>query len=269
MTRDGSGRFAGQTALVIGASSGIGKAIARRLVEDGANVVAAARRVNLLNAMEQELGAALRGVRCDVLEEADVARAIEDTARHFGALDMTFNVAGGARIGTIVDGSTADWDAVIQLTLRGAYLGIKHSARWMITNGRSGAIVNISSLNQQVPFYGASSYSTAKAGLGMLTQNAALELARHKIRVNALLPGLTSTPATEIISSASDINRAYIERIPMGRAANPAEIAAAAVFLASTDASYITGASLIADGGWATTGYPDSSKWLSRWNPDA
>lgn len=269
MAHNGSSGFSGQTALVIGASSGIGAAIARRLVEYGANVVAAARRTNLLKAMEDELGATLRGVRCDVLEEADVAQTIDETVRHFGGLDMTFNVAGGARIGTIVDGSTEDWDAVIRLTLRSAYLGIKHSARWMIANGRAGAIVNISSLNQQVPFFGASSYSTAKAGLGMLTQNAALELARHRIRVNALLPGLTATPATGIISSAPDINQAYMQRIPMGRAAHAAEIAAAAMFLASADASYITGASLLADGGWATTGYPDSSQWISRWSPDA
>ena len=111
--------------------------------------------------------------------------------------------------------------------------------------------------------------TTAKAGLGMLTQNAALELARHKIRVNALLPGLTETPATGIISGDREVNDLYMERIPMGRAADAAEIAAASVFLASADASYITGASLIADGGWATTGYPDSSKWVGRWMPPA
>jgi NAD(P)-dependent dehydrogenase (short-subunit alcohol dehydrogenase family) len=268
MMHETSARFTGQTALVIGASSGIGKAIARRLVQDGANVVAAARRIERLKAMEVDFGPTLHGVHCDVLEEADVVRTIEETARHFGGLDIVFNVAGAARIGTIVDGSTDDWDAVMSLTLRSAYLGVKHAARWMIANGRPGAIVNISSLNQQVPFYGASSYATAKAGVGMLTQNAALELARHRIRVNALLPGLTSTPATGIISAFSDINQAYLERIPMGRAADPAEIAAAAVFLASADASYITGASVLADGGWSTTGYPDSSKWISRWRPD-
>lgn len=265
-TAHGSG-LRGKTALVIGASSGIGNAIARRLIEEGAYVVAAARRVALLTAMEQELGATLHGVRCDVLEESDVAQTVDETVRHFGALDMTFNVAGAARIGTIVDGSTEDWDAVIRLSLRSVYLGIKHSAKWMIANRHSGSIVNISSLNQQVPFYGAASYSTAKAAVGMLTQNAALELARHRIRVNALLPGLTSTPATDVISAAADINQAYIERIPMGRAAEASEIAAAAVFLASADASYITGASLLADGGWATTGYPDSSKWIARWTP--
>jgi NAD(P)-dependent dehydrogenase (short-subunit alcohol dehydrogenase family) len=262
-----SDRFSGKTALVIGASSGIGEAIARRLIDDGANVVAAARRIERLKAMEHELGGRLRGVRCDVLEEADVVRTVDETVQHFHGLDMMFNVAGGARLGTIVDGATADWDAVIRLTLRSAYLGIKYAARWMIANGRAGAIVNISSLNQMVPFYGAASYSTAKAGVGMLTQNAALELARHRIRVNALLPGLTSTPATGIISAAPDINTAYLQRIPMARAADAAEIAAAAVFLASADASYITGASLLADGGWATTGYPDSSQWLGRWTP--
>lgn len=267
MTTTSSKRLAGQTALVIGASSGIGEAIARRLVAEGANVVAAARRVPLLEALAKELGPTLHAVRCDVLEEADVVRAVEETVRHFGALDITFNVAGAARIGTIVDGSTDDWDAVIRLTLRSAYLGVKHSARWMIANGRPGAIVNISSLNQQVAFYGASSYSTAKAGVGMLTQNSALELARHRIRVNALLPGLTATPATGVISAADDINQAYLERIPMGRVAEASEIAAAAVFLGSSEASYITGASLIVDGGWATTGYPDSSKWISRWMP--
>ncbi len=269
MNARASNRFDGRSALVIGASSGIGAAIARRLVEDGANVVIAARRLELLKAMEQEWGGTVHAVRCDVLREPDVEAAVAAAVRQFGAVDMTFNVAGGARIGTIVESSTEDWDAVIQLTLRSAYLGIKHTARWMIANGRGGSIVNISSLNQQVPFYGAASYSTAKAGLGMLTQNAALELARHNIRVNALLPGLTETPATGIIGAAADINAMYMERIPMGRAADAAEIAAASVFLASADASYITGASLIADGGWATTGYPDSSKWISRWMPSA
>jgi NAD(P)-dependent dehydrogenase (short-subunit alcohol dehydrogenase family) len=267
MSANSRGRFSGRTALVIGASSGIGKAIARRLVEDGANVVAAARRTDLLQAMEAEFGPSLVGMRCDVLQEADVERTVADTAERFGPLDIAFNVAGGARIGTIVDGSTEDWDAVIQLTLRSAYLGIKYQARNMIASGRGGAIVNISSLNQQVPFFAASSYATAKAGLGMLTQNAALELARHRIRVNALLPGLTATPATEIIANATDINAAYMERIPMGREATTAEMAGPAVFLASEEASYITGASLVADGGWALTGYPDSSRWYKRWMP--
>jgi len=269
MNASKAGRLAGRTALVIGASSGIGKAIAERLVVEGAKVVAAARRTELLAAMEAELGAALVGMKCDVLEEADVERSVAATVERFGPLDIAFNVAGGARIGTIVDGSTEDWDAVIDLTLRSAYLGIKYQARNMIASGRGGAIVNISSLNQLVPFYAASSYSTAKAALGMLTQNAALELARHKIRVNALLPGLTATPATEIIAAAPDINAAYMERIPMGREASAAEMAGPAVFLASDDASYITGASLIADGGWALTGYPDSSRWYTRWMPPA
>lgn len=206
-------------------------------------------------------------VACDVNQEADVRRAVEETVQACGRIDILFNVAGAARVGTIVDGSTEDWDAVIRLTLRSAYLGIKYAARQMITTGTGGSIVNVSSLNQIVPFYGAASYATAKAGVGMLTQNAALELARHNIRVNALLPGLTTTEATGIIGEDPEINGLYMDRIPMGRAASSDEMAGAAVFLASEDASYITGASLVADGGWATTGYPDSSRWISRWMP--
>ena len=133
----------------------------------------------------------------------------------------------------------------------------------MIDQGRGGAIVNISSLNQIVPFPGASSYATAKAGVGMLTQNAALELAAHRIRVNAVLPGLTDTPSTTFIRETPPIREAYMQRIPAKRAAQPEEIAAPALFLASELATYITGASLLVDGGWALTGYPDLGPLLS------
>lgn len=127
--------------------------------------------------------------------------------------------------------------------------------------GTGGAIVNISSLNQLVPLYGSASYAAAKAGVGLLTQNAALELARYQIRVNAVLPGVTDTRPTQR-SKVPEIRRAYLERIPLGRIASPEEIARPALFLASQDARYITGVSLIVDGGWALTGYPDASRWL-------
>jgi NAD(P)-dependent dehydrogenase (short-subunit alcohol dehydrogenase family) len=269
MTQNNQGRFNGKVAVVVGATSGIGNAIARRLVAEGCEVIAAGRRVALLRSMEDELGPLLQGIRCDVMVESDVSNLIDQTVSRFGRIDMGFNVAGGARFGTIVDGSTEDWESVVNLTLRSAYWCTKYQAKQMIAERTPGAIVNISSLNQMVPFYGASSYATAKAGLGMLSQNAALELARHSIRVNALLPGLTKTPATEVIADTSDINAAYMERIPLGRAANADEMARPALFLASDDASYITGASLVVDGGWSLTGYPDTSRWLDRWLPSS
>jgi len=254
--------FVGKTAVVTGATSGIGLAIARRLLAEGAQVVALGRNIAQLDALQKEFATRLLVVRADVTNEDDVADSIQRAVRHFGKLDVAFNVAAAARPGTIVDGSTADWNAVIDTCLRSVYLCIKYQAKTMIAQGRGGAIVNVSSLNQIVPFYGASSYATAKAGVGMLTQNAALELAQHSIRVNALLPGLTDTPSTSFIKNSPEINAAYIERIPLRRSATPEEIAAPALFLASDDAVYITGASLLVDGGWALSGYPDMSRWL-------
>jgi NAD(P)-dependent dehydrogenase (short-subunit alcohol dehydrogenase family) len=269
LTQTNLARFKGKNAVVTGATSGIGNAIVRRLLAEGANVVAAGRRETLLQALEKEYQGSVLGVRTDVMVESDVAQLVQQCVARFGSLQIAFNVAGAATIGTIVDGSSEDWESTIDLCLRSVYWSIKYQAKQFIAQGTGGSIVNVSSLNQVVPFYGASSYATAKAGVGMLTQNAALELARHRIRVNALLPGLTETPATGIISATPDINALYMERIPLGRAARSEEMAAPAVFLASEDASYITGASLIVDGGWATTGYPDSSRWLGKWLPPA
>jgi NAD(P)-dependent dehydrogenase (short-subunit alcohol dehydrogenase family) len=260
MTR--MGEIAGKTAVVTGATSGIGNAIARLLVAEGANVVAAGRNVERLAELERELGSAVVGARTDVLIEDDIRAVVATAVERFGRLDLAFNVVGGAgRASAIVDTVTADWEAVIQLTLRSAFLGIEYQAKQMISQGGGGSIVNISSLNQLVPLYGSAAYATAKAGVGMLTKNAALELARHRIRVNAVLPGLTDTRPTQR-SRKPEIRSAYLERIPMGRSAAPAEIALPALFLASEAASYVTGANLIVDGGWALTGYPDASRWF-------
>jgi NAD(P)-dependent dehydrogenase (short-subunit alcohol dehydrogenase family) len=196
------------------------------------------------------------------LIEEDIEALVATAVDTFGALDVAFNVVGGAgRAAPIVDTGRENWEGVIDLTLRSVFYGVKHQARQMIAQGRGGAIVNISSLNQVVPLYGSAGYATAKAGVGMLTQNAALELARHQIRVNAVLPGVTDTRPTQR-SKVPEIRDAYLERIPLGRIASPEEIARPAVFLASDAARYITGVNLIVDGGWALTGYPDASRWL-------
>lgn len=254
--------LAGKTALVTGATSGIGNAIVRSLISAGANVAAAARNPDRLEALQREIGGQVIGIRTDVLSEEDIEALVSRAVEHFGALDLAFNVVGGAgRAGPIVETARESWEGVMDLTLRSVFLGIKHQARRMIAQGAGGAIVNVSSLNQIVPLYGSAGYAAAKAGVGMLTQNAALELARHGIRVNAVLPGVTDTRPSQR-SKVPEIRRAYLERIPLGRVASPDEIARPALFLASEDARYITGVSLIVDGGWALTGYPDASRWL-------
>jgi NAD(P)-dependent dehydrogenase (short-subunit alcohol dehydrogenase family) len=154
----------------------------------------------------------------------------------------------------------ADWDFTVDLCLKGVMFAMKHAAQAMLKQGR-GAMVNIASLNAHVPMHAGAAYSAAKAGVEMLTKNGALELTPSGIRVNAILPGLVQTPLTKRLFDNADIHAAFMERIPQGRAAQPEEIAAPALFLASDDASYVSGASLLVDGAWAVSGYPDMRPW--------
>lgn len=249
-------RFADKTAIVTGAASGIGLAIARQLIAEGASVLGSDINADLLAHVAKEVGGRFTGLASDVTKEASaealVARAVEMSGR----LDLAFNVAGGNRAGYIVDQSEADWDFVIDLCLKGVFLGMKYQARQMMRQG-GGAIVNIASLNAHVPMHAGAAYATAKAGVEMLTKNGALEWADRGIRVNAVLPGLVETPLTRPHFQDPARLEAFKARIPMGRPAQPAEIAGPALFLASAEASYVSGASLLVDGAWAVNGYPD------------
>jgi NAD(P)-dependent dehydrogenase (short-subunit alcohol dehydrogenase family) len=254
-------RFAGKVAVVTGGASGIGEAIARRLLAEGASVVAGDVNTERLGLLAGELGEKFHGVQADVLIEADVERLVAETGR-FGLLDCAFNVAGLGRGGPIIDQSLEDWNFVLGVCLTGVFLAMKHEGKLMAAGGRGGAILNVSSLNSEVPMFGGSSYCTAKAGVAMLTKCGALELAESNIRVNAVSPGLTDTPLTAMTREVPGILDAYNERIPFKRAASPAEIAAAALYLTSDDASYVSGVNLFVDGAWATTGYPDLRPFL-------
>ncbi|MEZ5816923.1 MAG: SDR family NAD(P)-dependent oxidoreductase [Hyphomicrobiaceae bacterium] len=249
-------RFKGKSAIVTGAASGIGLAIARQLVAEGASVVGSDLNGDLLAHVGRELGPGFVGRAGDVTKEADAEALVALASEKHGRLDCAFNVAGGNRAGYIVDQSESDWDFVIDLCLKGVFLGMKHQARQMIRQG-GGAIVNIASLNAHVPMFAGAAYSTAKAGVEMLTRNGALEWADLGIRVNAVLPGLVETPLTRPHFQDPARLDAFKARIPMGRPAQPAEIAGPALFLASPESSYVSGASLLVDGAWATSGYPD------------
>lgn len=261
-------RFAGKAAVVTGGASGIGLAITRRLLAEGARVVAADLAADRLHALEAELGEGFVGLRADVTTESDLEALVAAAVDRFGGLDCAFNVAGGARPGYIVDLAEGDWDFTVDLCLKGVFLGIKHQARQMMAQGRGGAIVNIASLNAHVPMHGGAAYATAKAGVEMLTKNGALEFAASGIRVNAVLPGLVQTPLTRRHFDNPAALAAFIDRIPLGRPAQPAEIAGPALFLASDDASYVSGASLLVDGAWAVSGYPDMRPFRGpvQWN---
>ncbi|PTR24915.1 NAD(P)-dependent dehydrogenase (short-subunit alcohol dehydrogenase family) [Rhodococcus sp. OK519] len=258
-TFDGS-RFAGRVAVVTGAASGIGAAVATRLVGEGASVVGIDVAAEALTLMEKELGERFVGATADVTVEDQVAEAVAVAVERFGALDLAFNVAGAARGGKILDLEESDWDFTVDLVQKGVFLCTKHEARHMVTNGRGGAIVNVASLNAHVPMMGGSPYVTGKAGVEMFGKNAALELSSHGIRVNTVLPGLVDTPLVAGVTGWEPLLNGFLERIPMGRPATPDEIAAPCLYLASDDATYITGASLMVDGGWEISNYPDVMK---------
>ena len=250
-------RHGGKVAVVTGAASGIGAAIARRFVAEGGRVAGGDVNEAALDAMAAELGEGFVAVRCDVTREADVAGLVAAAVVSFGALHVGFNVAGALRPGLIVDLAEEDWDFTVDLCLKGVFLALKHEARQLIEQGSGGAIVNIASLNSRVPMFFGAAYSSAKAGVVMLGQSGALELAEHGIRVTTVSPGLTATPLVAPLTGLPEVNAAFMDRIPLKRAATPEDIAATALFLASDEAAYITAVNLFVDGGWEQSVYPD------------
>lgn len=251
-----------KVAYVTGAASGIGAAIVDLLLAEGAHVVAADLSTDSLEASASGSGGALTVVRTDITDDASVVDSINVAINTHGRIDQLFNVAGAAKFGTIVDGETSDWTDTVALVLTGTYTVTRHAAAIMRANHDGGAIVNVSSLNAHVPMVGGSAYSAAKAGTENFTKSAALELAQYRIRVNAVLPGLVSTPLTADMLSNDDLKQDYLSRIPLGAPATAEEIARPCVFLASDQATYITGTSLVVDGGWEITNYPNLGRYL-------
>jgi NAD(P)-dependent dehydrogenase (short-subunit alcohol dehydrogenase family) len=256
MTHEVKDRYAGKVAVVTGGASGIGEAIVRRLLAEGASVVAGDINDERLDGLGAELGDRFAAVHADVRSEAEVEGLVSAAIERFGGIDAGFNVAGLGVGAPIVDHSEADWRFVLDVCLTGVFLAMKHEGSALAEHG-GGAIVNVASLNSEVPMFGGAAYCTAKAGVAMLSKCGALEMADAGIRVNAISPGLTDTPLTAMVNSVPGVREAYMERIPMKRAATPEDIASAALYLASDDAGYVSGTNLFVDGAWATTGYPD------------
>jgi meso-butanediol dehydrogenase / (S,S)-butanediol dehydrogenase / diacetyl reductase len=243
-------RFGGKVAVVTGAASGIGLAIAKRLLAEGASVIGLDQNPIV------DLGSKFTAMNGDVTKEATAEALVARAVDRFGAVDVAFNVAGGSRPGYMVDLAESDWDFTVDLCLKSVFLGMKHQARQMMRQG-AGSIINIASLNAHVPMHAGSAYVAAKAGVELLSRNGALEFAEFGIRVNAILPGLVQTNLTRRHFDNPEALAAFEQRIPMRRPAQPEEIAAPALYLASDDAAYVNGASLLVDGAWSISGYPD------------
>lgn len=247
-----------KTAIVTGGAMGIGLGIVVRLCEAGANVVIADLDVAAAQKAASTLGDTALAVGVDVSAENQVDKLIEQTVAKFGGIDILVNNAGIYPNERVMKMPVADFDKVISVNLRGAYLCTKKVAEVMIKQGRGGRIVNITSIDALHPsMIGLAHYDASKHGLWGFTKNVALELAPHKIWVNAVAPGGIATPGVQKLQSKAvpagvdmaKVLAAFLEKIPMGRMGEPDDIGRAVLFLASDLASYITGTQLVVDGG--------------------
>ena len=248
------GRLAGRVALVTGGASGIGLATTRRFVADGARVVVGDIDEKALDTVAAELGDTVATLRCDVTVEDDLARLADTAVERFGGLHIAFANAGTATIAPVVDLDLGEWSRVLDVNLTGPMLTIKHAARRM---ERGGSIIATASLNAVQAGNGMGAYCVSKAGVAMLDEVAAIELGPAGIRVNAVGPGLVATTLTQGAFAIPGVVGEYEENTPLGRHAQPDEIAGLVAFLASDEAGFISGSLYLADGGAHTMRYPD------------
>ena len=242
VSMDGIFSLRGRRALVTGASGLLGAHFARTLRDAGAEVVLAARRPEACEALARELSAAL--VALDVRQEASIAAAMAAA----GPLDILVNNAGVAATRPFLEQSAEEWDAVLDVNLRGAFLVGQTVARGMVERGQGGAIVNIASILGMRIIPGVASYTAAKAGLLQLTRQMAVELARHAIRVNAIAPGYIASDINAEFF-ATPAGEAIVRRVPQRRLGQPADLDGALLLLASDAGRHMTGSTITVDGG--------------------
>jgi 3-oxoacyl-[acyl-carrier protein] reductase len=242
-------RLDGKIALVTGASQGIGEAIAKQLAAQGATVVCAARTLSKLQAVADAIinaGGKADVVAADLGDTASVKAAVAATIERHGAIHILVNNAGITRDKLLIQMKEEDWDAVIDTNLKGAYTAIQAATKPMMKQ-RWGRIINIASVVGQMGNPGQANYVAAKAGLIGLTKSVARELASRNITANAVTPGYIETAMTAGL--AGDVKTEFLKQIPLGRMGTGDDIASAVVFLASDEASYITGQVLSVNGG--------------------
>ena len=245
-----------RTAVVIGATSGIGRAIALGLADAGADVVPTGRRAKLAQEAANEIEARGRrslAMTVDVSDEKSIQAVSDAAIEKFGKVDILVNAAGRTTRRPTLDVSDAEWNQILDTNLTGMLRACRVFGRHMIERGY-GRIVNIGSLTSLVALYEVAAYGASKAGVAALTKSLAVEWAPHGVCVNAILPGVFRTALNEGLLDGTERGRELLMRTPMKRFGQPEEVAGAAVFLASEAASFVTGHLLAVDGGFLASG---------------
>jgi NAD(P)-dependent dehydrogenase (short-subunit alcohol dehydrogenase family) len=255
-----------KVAIVTGAARGIGLATAKRLLEEGAKVMMADVDLARLEQSAAELATPerVRTRRVDVAQKAEIDALIAATVQAWGGLDIMVNNAGVAPIADFLDVTEAQFDHVLGINLKGAFFGTQAAGRQMLAQGKGGVIINMSSINSGLANPNVAPYSISKGGMNQVTSTAAVAFAAHGVRVVGVGPGtiMTDMVAGAFVQSAG--NHAILSRTPLGRYGQPDEIAAVVAFLASDDASYITGETIYVDGGRRVLNYVVPVKGESR-----
>jgi NAD(P)-dependent dehydrogenase (short-subunit alcohol dehydrogenase family) len=251
-------KLSGKVAAITGAARGIGKACAKRFLDDGVKVVISDVDAEGLAATAAELARpdALRTIVGNVARRADVDQLVATAVKEFGRLDIMVNNAGVARNRDILEITEEEFDEIIGINLKGAFFGVQAAAKQMIAQGGGGVIVNMSSVNALLAIPALATYAMSKGGMKQLTSVAAVALAPHDIRVVAVGPGTILTDMVKSsIYTSDDARKTVMSRTPAGRGGEPSEVASVVAFLASDDASYITGQTIYPDGGRLVLNY--------------
>ncbi|MFW5911399.1 MAG: SDR family NAD(P)-dependent oxidoreductase [Halolamina sp.] len=235
-----------KVAIVTGGSTGIGRATVEKYLEYGAEVVIANRSAESGRTAAAELDCEF--VQCDVSAYEQVEALVEATVEEYGRLDVMVNNAGIGQVGTVEDMALEDWHDVMRINLNGVMHGTRAALPYLRQS--EGSVVNIASIYGLVAGPGATAYATAKGGIVNFTRSVAVDYASENVRVNSICPGFVETPMTEPVFGEQEFYEYVHGQTPMGRVAQPEEIAGLAMFLASDEASYVTGANIPVDGGW-------------------
>src|SRR5690349_14108695 len=248
--------LSGRVAVVVGGTSGIGRALAHGLAEAGADVVPSSRREEQVESTAAEIEAfGRKTVRCtsDVADRDSLKALLDQTVSELGKVDILVNCAGITKRTPTLDVADDEWDSIIETNLTGTLRGCQVFGRHMIENGY-GRIINIASLSTFVSLYEVAAYAASKAAVASLTKSLAIEWAKKGVNVNAIAPGVFRTALNTKLLDETPRGQEFLARTPMGRFGNVEELAGAAVFLASDAASFVTGEVLVVDGGFLASG---------------